>query len=73
MFLKNSRREDEEEEDRAGSPQLEADLAFELILQVNQKLLLRSQKKQLKNIFFFSLNRTLARNGLKNLGPEQDV
>ena len=46
VFLKNSRREeDEEEEGRTDSPQLEADLAFELILQVNQKLLLRSQKE----------------------------
>ena len=35
MLLKNSGREDEEEEDeRAGSPQLEADLAFEVILEV---------------------------------------
>ena len=75
MFLKNSRREDdEEEEERAGSPQLEADLAFELVLQVESKakVVVEKPKKQLENIFS-SLNRTSARNGLKNLGPEQDA
>ena len=76
MFLKNSRREEEEEEEeRAGSPQLEADLAFELVLQVeSKKLLFKSQKKQtIIPIFHASLNRTSARNGLKNLEREQDV
>ena len=35
MLLKSNGKEDEEEEDeRAGSPQLEADLAFEVVLEV---------------------------------------
>ena len=35
MLLKSGEKEDEEEEDeRAGSPQLEADLAFEVVLEV---------------------------------------
>ena len=35
MFLKSNRKDEEEEEDeRAGSPQLEADLAFEVVLEV---------------------------------------
>ena len=35
MFLKSNGKNDEEEEDeRAGSPQLEADLAFEVVLEV---------------------------------------
>ena len=35
MLLKSTGKEDEEEEDeRAGSPQLEADLAFEVVLEV---------------------------------------
>ena len=74
MFLKNGRREEDEEEERSGSPQLEADLAFELVLQVESKpkVVVEKPKKQLENIFS-SLNRTSARNGLKNPGPEQDV
>ena len=75
MFLKNGRREeDEEEEERAGSPQLEADLAFELVLQVESKpKVVVEEPKKNKSNFHASLNRTSARNGLKNPDREQDV
>ena len=37
VYLKSVGKEDEEdEEERAGSPQLEADLAFEIILEVEE-------------------------------------
>ena len=37
MYLKSVGKEDEEdEEERAGSPQLEADLAFEITLEVEE-------------------------------------
>ena len=76
MFLKNGRREEDEEEveERAGSPQLEADLAFELVLQVESKpkVVIEEPKKNKSN-FHASLNRTSARNGLKNPDREQDV
>ena len=56
MFLKNSRREDEEEEERAGSHQLEADLAFELVLQVeSQPKVVVEEPKKRKVIFMLLL------------------
>ena len=56
MFLKNGRREEDEEEveERAGSPQLEADLAFELVLQVESKpkVVVEKPKKTVEEYFF---------------------
>ena len=56
--MKNGRREEDEEEveERAGSPQLEADLAFELVLQVESKpKVVVEEPKKTKVIFMLLL------------------